>query len=113
MLLDSFLKDPERWIGHIRQYTNSIMTQMLYGFRTSAINDSTRDALYRLVEDMSVFVGSTAGAVLEVYPLARNLPEFLLPTTRQATKLYEVGQSLFVGLWQEAKARVVEGTSKV
>lgn len=113
MLLDSILRSPGLWTEHIRQFTNSITTQLLFGFRTSDENDPKRDALYRLVEDMSELVGSTAGAILEVYPLARNLPGILLPSSRQARKLYEGERSLFGGLWLQAKRAVLDGTSKV
>lgn len=113
MLLDGLLDDPQLWIDHIKRYTHSIMTQMLFGFRTTSMNDPKRDALYHAVESMSEAVGSSGGAVLEVYPVTRKLPDFMLAPRRYAKKLHKMERSLFVGLWLDAKRAVLEGTSKV
>lgn len=113
MLLDGFLRDPEQWMEHIKRYSHSVMTQMLFGFRTTSMDDPQRDELYRAVESMSEAVGSSTGNILEVYPLARNLPDFMLPMRRYAKMLHERERPFFVGLWLDAKQAVLEGTSKV
>ncbi|KAJ4415597.1 hypothetical protein N0V82_007231 [Gnomoniopsis sp. IMI 355080] len=89
------------------------MTQMLFSFRTTSMDDPKRSALYENVESMSKVVGSTNGALLEVYPLTRCLPDFMLPERRLAKKLHKKERSLNMGLWSDAKRAVLEGTSKV
>lgn len=113
MLLDGFLKDPQQWMEHIKRYSHSVMTQMLFSFRTTSMDDPQRDELYHAVESMSEVVGSSTGNILEVYPLARNLPDFMLPMRRYAKKLHEREGPFFVGLWLDAKRAVLEKTSKV
>ncbi|KAJ4387826.1 hypothetical protein N0V93_008429 [Gnomoniopsis smithogilvyi] len=112
MLLDGMLQNPQLWIEHIKRYSHSIMTQMLFGFRTTSMDDPKRNALYHVVESMSEVLGSSTGAVLEVYPLARKLPDFMLPEKKHAKKLHEAERSLFVGMWLDAKRAVLGGTSK-
>lgn len=113
MLLNSLLAEPQHWVEHIRRYTHSIMTSMVFGYRSESLNDPKRDDLYNVVESMSEAVGSSTGAILEVYPLARNLPDFMLPARRHAKKLHQGELSLFVGLWLDAKRAVVGGNSPV
>ena len=39
MMLNGLLEQPSEFVGHIRRYTNSLTTQMVFGFRTLSIND--------------------------------------------------------------------------
>lgn len=39
MMLCGFLDEPNEFVGHIRRYTNSLTTQMVFGFRTLSMND--------------------------------------------------------------------------
>ena len=38
-LLLSLLESPDNFVGHLRRYTSSLTTQMVYGFRTISIDD--------------------------------------------------------------------------
>ena len=38
-MLLGLLEQPNSFVGHIRRYTNSLTTQMVFGFRTISIND--------------------------------------------------------------------------
>jgi cytochrome P450 len=38
-MLMGMLEAPERFVDHIRRYTNSLTTQMAFGFRTTSIED--------------------------------------------------------------------------
>ena len=38
-MLAGFLDDPNSFVGHIRRYSNSLTTQMVFGFRTLSIDD--------------------------------------------------------------------------
>lgn len=38
-MLMSLLERPSRFFGHVRRYTSSISTQMIFGFRTLDIDD--------------------------------------------------------------------------
>ena len=45
MLID-FLETPDLFSDHIRRYTNSLTTQMIFGFRTTSIKDPKLLQLY-------------------------------------------------------------------
>lgn len=47
-MLSGFLDQPDRFIDHIRRYTNSLTTQMVFGFRTTSINDTKLIHLYEV-----------------------------------------------------------------
>jgi hypothetical protein len=38
-MLAGLLESPDLFIDHIRRYTNSLTTQMIFGFRTTSIDD--------------------------------------------------------------------------
>ena len=45
-MLVGFLESPDLFIDHIRRYTNSLTTQMIFGFRTTSIDDPKLKQLY-------------------------------------------------------------------
>jgi hypothetical protein len=45
-MLVGFLESPDLFIDHIRRYTNSLTTQMIFGFRTRSIDDPKLKQLY-------------------------------------------------------------------
>lgn len=47
-LLLGILDKPERWNDHLRRYTNSITTQIVFGFRTTDIDDPKMHQLYQV-----------------------------------------------------------------
>ncbi|TDZ58545.1 Cytochrome P450 monooxygenase yanC [Colletotrichum trifolii] len=110
-MLFGFLEDPDQFIDHIRRFTNSLTTQMVFGFRTTSIHDEKLKKLYHCVEQWSEVVGSSAAALLEVYPFLRKLGS-LAPGKRYAESLHKEERDLYVGHWMAAKKRVIEGHSK-
>jgi hypothetical protein len=52
-MLVGFLENPDLFIDHIRRYTNSLTTQMIFGFRTTSINDPKLKQLYSVSEMLS------------------------------------------------------------
>jgi hypothetical protein len=45
-MLVGLLEEPELFVDHIRRYTNSLTTQMVFGFRTISIHDPKLKALF-------------------------------------------------------------------
>lgn len=112
-MLAGLLARPAAFVAHLRRYTTSLTTQMIFGFRTTAADDPKLVGLYAEVEELSHITGSSGGAVLDVYPALRRLPDALLPVVRRAKRSHAVERELFVGHWLDAKKAVLEGTSKV
>ncbi|GKT50816.1 cytochrome P450 monooxygenase yanC [Colletotrichum spaethianum] len=110
-MLSGFLDEPHHFIDHIRRFTNSLTTQMVFGFRTASIHDEKLKKLYHCIEKWSEVVGSSAAALLDVYPILRSLGS-LLPGKRYAKGLHREERALYVGHWMDAKSRVLQGTAK-
>ncbi|OHX00730.1 cytochrome p450 [Colletotrichum incanum] len=110
-MLSGFLDKPHHFIDHIRRFTNSLTTQMVFGFRTTSIHDEKLKKLYHCVERWSEVVGSSAAALLDVYPPLRNLG-FVSPGKRYAEALHKEESALYIGHWMDAKKRVLQGTAK-
>lgn len=112
-MLCGFLDQPDDFVNHIRRFTNSLTTQMVYGFRTVSNDDEKLQRLYETFDRWSQVVGSATAAFLDVYPSLRSLPSFMLPTLRFAQRAYKDTTDLYLGHWLDAKKRVLGGTSKV
>ncbi|KAI2606391.1 cytochrome P450 [Hypoxylon fragiforme] len=111
-MLLSFLEDPTHFIEHMRRYTTSLTTQMLFGFRTTRYDDPKLTQLYHGFEKFSTVAGSQSAALLDTFPVLRSLPDFLVPGKRYATELHKKEAPLFVGLYQETKQKLRDGKSK-
>lgn len=51
-MLSGFLEQPERFVEHIRRYTNSLTTQMVFGFRTISIDDPKLKQLFEVLYEV-------------------------------------------------------------
>jgi hypothetical protein len=45
-MLVGMLDQPERWNDHLRRYTSSVTTQLVFGFRTTDIDDAKMHQLF-------------------------------------------------------------------
>lgn len=111
-MMIALLDEPDKVLHHIRRYTNSLTTQIVYGFRTPKIDDPKLLRLYHVIEEWSSITGAGAAAVLDVFPIFRSLPPFIRPLYRHALDLQERTFDLYKGHWLEAKKKVQNGTAK-
>ncbi|KAF2828007.1 cytochrome P450 [Ophiobolus disseminans] len=111
-LLHGLLDEPHLFIDHIRRYTNSLTTQMIFGFRTTSIDDPKLKQLYHGFDKFSQLMGSEGAALLDLFPILRALPDFMLPLRRYAKKLHEKESELYVGHWLNVKKAIKNGTAK-
>lgn len=112
-LLVGFLDEPELWIDHVRRFTTSIVTQLIYGFRTASIEDPKLKHLYHVIDEFVPAVGSSGSALLDLYPILRKLPDFMLPARRKAKVQHASERDLFLGHWTEFKQRINNKTAMV
>ncbi|KAI1146431.1 cytochrome P450 [Nemania diffusa] len=111
-MLLGFLEQPARFFNHIRRYTNSISTQMIFGFRTLDIDDPKLEQLIHGFEKWSELAGSQTAALLDVFPILRRLPDVFLPKKRYAKGLHKKEYDLYVGHYLTAKRKLKEGKAK-
>lgn len=50
VMLMGFLEDPNSFANHIKRYTNSLTTQMVFGFRTTSIHDPMIKRIFNVSE---------------------------------------------------------------
>lgn len=112
-MLCGILDEPHFFADHIRRFTNSLTTQMVFGFRTIDIHDEKLKTLYDCVEKWSEVMGSSTAAFLDVFPLLRKLPDFMLPMRRYANELHRKEKALYVGHWMDTKQNIHQGTAMV
>ncbi|KAH9862697.1 hypothetical protein J1614_010790 [Plenodomus biglobosus] len=111
-MLMGLLETPELFIDHINRYTNSLTTQMIFGFRTTSIHDPKLKQLYSGFEAFSEATGTEMAAVLDLFPILRSLPDALLPLRRYAKKLHEKESELYIGHWLRVKQAIKNGKAQ-
>ncbi|CAI9625044.1 unnamed protein product [Alternaria burnsii] len=111
-MLVGFLDSPDLFADHIRRYTNSLTTQMIFGFRTISIDDPKLKQLYSGFEKFSEISGKTTAALLDLFPVLRALPDWALPLRKYARNLHEKECELYIGHWLNVKKAIKNGTSK-
>jgi hypothetical protein len=112
-MLCGFLDTPNLFVDHIRRFSNSLTTQMVFGFRVTRIDDVRLKKLFHCVEKLSEVMGSTIAAVLDLYPVLRRLPDFLVPMRSYCKELHREEITLFRSFWMEAKGKIINKTIKV
>lgn len=112
-LLAALLDSPELYEDHIKRYTHSQMTQIVFGYRTTSIDDPHLKQFFKSFEAVMMAALGTSAGLLDLFPVLRRLPDVCLPMKRHATRLHEAELTLYGGHWSRAKAKVEKGTSKV
>lgn len=111
-MMIALLDQPELAFDHIRRFTNSLATQIIYGFRVPRIDDPQLLRLYESVEAWAEVTGAGAAALLDVFPLLRYLPGVLTPLYHHALKLRDFTLGLNLELYLDAKRLIDAGKAK-
>lgn len=111
-MLFEILAQPDRLLESIRRYTMSVAANITYGYRTTSFDDPRQAELYHVVDTVTEVVQSAAGALLEVFPLLRSLPDVFLPTQKLAREQHKRELKLFMSLWLNVKQEVKNGRAK-
>jgi hypothetical protein len=112
-MMIALLDSPDLVFDHIRRFTTSLFTQIIYGFRTPRIDDPMLLRLYEGVEKWSAITGAGAAALLDVFPILRSLPAAIRPLYNHALDLQRDALGLALELWRDSKKRSEEKTAKV
>ncbi|KAM0715223.1 hypothetical protein Q7P37_009688 [Cladosporium fusiforme] len=110
-MLCEILDDPVNFQHALQRYTNSLTTQMSYGWRTPTYQDPKMKLLYESCEKYCELNHTGFAALADFFPVLRLLPGFLVPTKADANHLYEEQKHLFLGHWNDVKKSMHAGTS--
>ncbi|KUJ09662.1 cytochrome P450 [Mollisia scopiformis] len=111
-MLLGLLEQPELFVGHIRRYTNSLTTQMVFGFRTISIDDPKLIQLFHGFEKFCEVTATTTAALLDLFPILKVLPDFMLPLRAYSKELHKRERELYVGHWMNVKEKIKTGVAK-
>ncbi|KAF2177781.1 cytochrome P450 [Zopfia rhizophila CBS 207.26] len=111
-MLLGVLENPNNFIEHLRRYTASLTTQMTFGFRTTSIEDPRFKQAFDIFERSSELIASRTAAMLDLLPILRQLPDFLLPIKREGKKIHQNERDLFRNYYLNTKQGLKNGTAK-
>ncbi|KAI0116554.1 cytochrome P450 [Nemania sp. FL0031] len=109
-LLVNFLEHPDSFINHLKRYTTAIATQLVFGFRPLPEEDATLD-LFQSFDRFSEVSFSLTATLLDMFPVLRRLPDFLVPAKRRARAFHQIEHRTFLDLYLAMKEKVLQGTA--
>ncbi|KIA75782.1 hypothetical protein HK57_00396 [Aspergillus ustus] len=112
-MLVGLLHTPDAFIGHIRRYTTSLTTQMTFGYRTPAVDDPNLVEMFENFERLSELAGTQVAALLDLFPILRALPDFLLPSRKLGNEVHKRELGLFMRHLSNAREQLRSGKAKV
>lgn len=108
-MLYEMLISPERFLQNIRRYSNALTTTMVFGWRTPTYEDSKMKQLFEGFSEFAEINQTGTAALIDFFPLLRQLPDWALPTRKKAKELFSKERELYVGHWLTAKAALKSG----
>ncbi|KAI1326322.1 cytochrome P450 [Xylariaceae sp. FL0255] len=111
-LLHELLNKPEKFFGSFRRYSNSLSTNIIYGWRTVRQDDPRLLQVFEGFNNFGLLAQTGAAAFADFFPFLRNLPDFMIPTKARAKALHKKEMKMYLDLWLEAKKSIADGTSK-
>ncbi|KAI0445352.1 cytochrome P450 [Xylaria telfairii] len=111
-MLQGFLDNPDSFIGHLRRYSFSLTTQMIYGFRTPTLDDWRLKSLFHNLHQFSKAMGTASAMILDMFTPLRALPDSLVGSRAHAKNLHEIELKFHKGNWMDVKKKLKAGTAK-
>ncbi|KAI5866017.1 cytochrome P450 [Durotheca rogersii] len=111
-MLMGLLESPNDFINHLRRYSASLTTQMTFGFRTVTMDDPRIKQAFDSFDRTSELIVSPTAALLDLIPVLRRLPDFLLPIIKEAREMHRRELKLFKDYYFDVKRGLRDGTAK-
>lgn len=132
-MLQGLLDQPEDFLAHIRRYTFSLSTQIIFGYRAPDTQDpnllqlfsvssecesrmsarSTDNVFVQSFERWGKLAGSASAQLADLFPIIQSLPRALSPNIGYAEMLHKKEKDLYVRLWMRAKNALESGKGTV
>ncbi|KAJ5532316.1 cytochrome P450 oxidoreductase [Penicillium frequentans] len=108
-LLEGLLDTPGDLLRHVRRFTYSLSTQMIYGYRCVNNKDPNLLQLFESFEKWGELSGSSSAQLADLYPFLQKLPDFLAPNVSYAKGLFAVERKNYVHHWMKSKQALDSG----
>ena len=109
-MLNDLFDTPDRFLHHIRRYSNALTTSMVFGWRTPTYEDDAMRQLFDGFNEFAEINQTGIAAALDAFPFLRKLPDFILPTQAKAKELHKHERELYLRHWLRAKNEWKVGT---
>ncbi|KAL5324127.1 hypothetical protein ACEPPN_008670 [Leptodophora sp. 'Broadleaf-Isolate-01'] len=109
-MMMAFLDYPEDFLKHVRRYTTSLTTQMVFGYRTISNSDPRLLEFFENFEEWGNIITASSAQLMDLYPILRNLPAQLNKEYRDAKRLSEKECVLYMTNWMNTKGKIKNGT---
>lgn len=112
-LLVGLLDNPTDFVAQIQRYTDSVTTQLLFGYRAVTKDAPHLREFYDHIEEFSEIASSTMASLLDLFPTLRWLPDVLLPARTKARAFHKKEKTAVLQSWLQVKQQIQAGTAKV
>lgn len=109
-MLCEMLDDPNHFLHHIRRYSNSLTTTMVYGWRTRTYDDPNMKQLFEGFSEFALLNQTGTAAIIDFFPILRYFPDWMMSTKRKAKQVHFHEKALYMKHWKVAKAAIADGT---
>ncbi|KAI1137483.1 cytochrome P450 family protein [Hypoxylon sp. FL0543] len=96
---------------HIQRFSNSVMCQMIYGFRTTTCSDPNLLSAISMFSEFCDMAVSIPARLMDCYPIFRRIPKRLLPVCRQAMDFERRCMAVHLDHWLEGKKKAQDGAA--
>ncbi|KAJ3549263.1 hypothetical protein NM208_g588 [Fusarium decemcellulare] len=109
-LLHDLVQRPDSWVEHIRRYTASVSTTLLYGFRTPTTGEGHVAALLKWMDLTSAAINFK---LIDFYPFLRPiyrlLPTWLSSDKKKLKQIQKLEDEVFFDLLDRCKNLIATG----
>ncbi|PKS08389.1 hypothetical protein jhhlp_005333 [Lomentospora prolificans] len=109
-MLHEMLVDPDRFLYHIRRYSNALTTTMVFGWRTPTYEDEKMQQLFNGFSEFADINQTGVAAILDSFPFLRMLPDFILRLQKTAKQLHKREKALYLSHWLKVKEDIKNNT---
>lgn len=112
-MLAEILEQPNSFVDHIKRHTDSLTTQMVFGYRTVSKDEEHVKEMFQNFSTFNDLCSSASAALLDVFPILRHLPDTLYPIKKRARQSHIKEKAFYVNGWMKTKQQIKDGTAKV
>ncbi|KAK5080915.1 hypothetical protein LTR05_008231 [Lithohypha guttulata] len=112
IMLKGFLEEPQIFLDHVRRYTFSLSTQLIFGYRCPDMNDANLKELFNFA-NWGELAASGSAQILDLFPILQKLPKWLAPNVKYAESLFKKESAHYLRMWMRAKEGLRNGDSHV
>ncbi|ODV94023.1 hypothetical protein PACTADRAFT_3984 [Pachysolen tannophilus NRRL Y-2460] len=107
MMVD-LLNNPDDFHKHLRRYSTSLTTQLVFGWRSPLYEDPKVSQIFEGFEKFAV-ASQISHSLMDYFPILRYVPDFLNPSARQAKELHKEEKALYMSYMVNCREAIKEG----